>query len=243
MSRFIALTVLILATAVSIGCGFIGEEVVLAGSGNVVAQEEPITDFGKVAVSHAFHVNISQGPGFSVVIRADDNLFEYIQVTKLGDTLKIGLKPGRRCCNGSVTLEADVSMPELTGLDLSGASYANITGFESDKSLDVDVSGASHLRGDIEAGDATFDLSGASQATLSGSAHNVSVEASGASHANLSDFPMDDADINVSGASSAVVNVSGVLNADASGASHVFYTGEPTMGDVDTSGASTVERR
>lgn len=189
----------------------------------------------KVDVSHAFTVDISQGDTFSVVIRIDDNLVQYLEVVKRGSTLKIGLKPARRFSIRNATMQAKVIMPELTGLTLSGASHCTITGFESTKALDVDLSGASSLRGDIEAGDARFDVSGASHLTLSGSAQDLTIDASGASSVDLSGFPVNDANVEASGASNVTVN--------ASGASHVYYLGSPTLGKVDTSGASSINRK
>ena len=219
----------------------------ITGSGNVVTQEEDITGFDKVDVSHAFKVDISQGQAFSVVIRIDDNLVQYLEVVKQGSTLKIGLKPGRRYntrkITRKITMEAEVTMPELSGLELSGASQGTITGFESSKTLNVDLSGASHLRGDIEAGDAWFDVSGASQMNLTGSAQDVVIDASGASQVDLSAFPVADAHVDASGASKATVNPSGQLDVNASGASHVYYVGSPTLGKIDTSGASSVNRK
>jgi hypothetical protein len=215
----------------------------ITGSGNVVTKEENITGFDKVDVSNAFKVDIRQGDTFDVVIRIDDNLVQYLEVVKRGSTLKIGLKPGRAYNIRKATMEADVTMPELTGLELSGASQATITGFESARDLDVDVSGASQLWGDIKAGDAQFDVSGASQVTLSGFAGDVTIDASGASTADLAGFAVDDANVEASGASKVTLNASGRLDVDASGASHVYYLGNPTLGKIDTSGASSVNRK
>jgi hypothetical protein len=227
----------------SLGCGLIPVARTITGSGDVVTREEPITDFDRVDVSHAFHVNISQGDTFSVVVRADDNMVEYLEVVKQGDTLKIGLKPSSGYNVREATLEAEVTMPELAGLELSGASHVVVTGFKSTKALDANLSGASRLRGDIEVGDATFDASGASRVTLNGSARNMTVEGSGASQIDLSDFAVADAKVKLSGASAATVNPSGTLDVDASGASDVYYLGDPTLGKVDTSGASSVVRK
>ena len=227
----------------SLGCGLIPGATTITGSGDVVTREEPIADFDRVDVSHAFQVDISQGDAFSVVVRVDDNLVEYLEVVKQGDTLKIGLEPGRVFSVSKATLEAEVTMPELAGLGLSGASHVTVTGFKSTKALDVNLSGASDLSGDIEAGDATFDTSGASRATLNGSARNVTVEGSGASQIDLSDFAVADAKVKLSGASAATVNPSGTLDVDASGASDVYYLGSPTLGNVDTSGASSIQRK
>jgi len=217
-------------------------QVSLTGSGNVVTQEEAISDFDKVDISHSFVVDIKQGENFSVIIRVDDNLVEQLQVEKFGSTLKIGLKPGISIVSNA-TLEAEITMPELAGLDLSGASDAAISDFKSTKNLTVDLSGASSLRGDIEAGDTSFDLSGSSNANLIGSGGNLTLDASGSSDVDLSDFPVADAKIDASGASTVTVNASGRLDVDASGASNVYYLGEPSMGMIETSGASSVESK
>jgi hypothetical protein len=214
----------------------------LTGSGNVVTQEEAISDFDKVDISHSFVVDIKQGENFSVIIRVDDNLVEQLQVEKFGSTLKIGLKPGVSMVSNA-TLEAEITMPELTGLDLSGASNATISGFKSTKNLTVDLSGASSLRGDIEAGDTSFDLSGSSDANLTGSGGNLTLDASGSSDVDLNDFPVADAKIDASGASTVTVNASGRLDVEASGASNVYYLGDPSVGTIDTSGASSVESK
>ncbi len=214
----------------------------LTGSGNVVTREEAISDFDKVDISHSFDVDITQGEEFSVVIRVDDNLVEQLQVEKFGSTLKIGLKPGVSIVINA-TLEAEVTMPELTGVDISGAGNATILGFKSTKNLTVDLSGSSSLRGDISAGDVSIDLSGSSDAILTGSGGNLTLDASGSSDVDLGDFPVADAEIGASGASTVTVNASGKLDVEASGASDVYYLGDPSMGTIDTSGASSVESK
>jgi hypothetical protein len=230
--------VLFLAGILLAGCGSIP----ITGSGNVVTQEEAITGFDKVDISYSFEANISQGDTFSVVIRADDNLVEYLQVVKEGNTLQIGLKPNHPEIR-SATLEAEVTMPELAGLDLTGASHVTVTGFKSAQALVVDASGASHLRGDIEAGDLTFNLDGGSEVILTGSAENATIKASGSSEVDLSAFSVVDANVEAGGASQVAVNASGRLDVDASNSAQVYYLGSPTLGKMDTSGSASIEQK
>jgi hypothetical protein len=215
---------------------------VIPGAGNVVTREETFTDFDKVDVSDAFTVNVSQGDTFSVLIRIDENVVQYLEVVKEGSTLKIGVKPAAIGI-GPRTLEAEVTMPELTRLDLGGASDGTITGFKSTKALDVELSGASSLQGDIEAGDARFDVSGASDVSLSGSGQDATIRAEGASDVDLADFPIADATVEATGASTVTVNPSGRLDAEASGASDVYYLGSPTLGTINADDSSSVGHR
>jgi hypothetical protein len=229
----------LLATILLIGCA----QVTITGSGNVITQEEVITGFDKVDISQSFKVDITQGENFSVVIRVDDNLVEYLNVVKQGSILKIGLDPNRSYTILNATMEAEVTMPEVVGLDLSGSSVANLSGFGSSKSLVVDLSGNSALLGDIQAGDSRFDVSGNSSVTISGSGADLVVDASGSSDVDLTDFPGSDGIVDASGASTVTVNLSGRLDADASGSSDIYYLGDPQLGSIETSGSSNVRPR
>jgi hypothetical protein len=215
----------------------------LTGSGRTVTRDYDFSDFTRIEAGYAFEVDVQQGDSYSVEVTVDDNLEQYLDVTQDGDTVRLRLKPSVRFSLNRVTLRAGITLPTLEGLDLSGATRATVSGFESQENLDVQVSGASTLRGDITSGDARFGISGASTVTLDGAAGNLDLEASGASTANLEDFPVTDARVNANGASRAVVNVSGELNAEASGASSVRYTGDPATVRADASGASSIEPR
>jgi hypothetical protein len=214
----IRISVLLVIATLLAGCGGLAS---LTGSGNVVTQEEAITGFDRLDVSEGFQVEVSQGGTFSVIIRVNDDLVEDLTVVKQGSTLKIGLKPGLSYNLENATLEADVTMPELTGADLAGGS---------------------HLVGDVEIGDVVFNLSGGSHVTLSGSAGDLTVAANGGSHAKLADLLVVNASVDARGGSHATVNPSGRLDAVVKGGSHVRYLGSPTLGTIDTDGSSSFKQ-
>jgi len=140
-------------------------------------------------------------------------------------------------------LRASVTLPQLHGLTASGASRGTVSNFSSNEDLDITVSGASRVTGDVTAGNVEFGISGASTIQLEGSANDIDANVSGASHFNLEAFTVNNADVNFSGASSGTVNLNGRLDANLSGASRLWYIGEPTMGDINTSGASTISKK
>ncbi|MFC1861716.1 head GIN domain-containing protein [Chloroflexota bacterium] len=226
----------LLVFGLMVGCGF-----VLTGSGDLKTEEYAFRDFNRVQVSSAFEFEISRSNSYSISITADDNVIEKVQVTKEGDTLKIGLRTTPRL--GSLTLKAVVTMPYLRGLAISGASRGTISDFSSADDVDITVSGASKVTGDITAGEADFEVSGASTVQLEGSANNIAADVSGASRFNLGDFMVDNANVTFSGASTGTVNLSGKLDANLSGASKLSYIGEPIMGNINTSGASTLRKK
>ena len=252
---------LLVVLAVIIVAGLLTACAVVKGSGQLKTEGMDFSDFTRVEVGGAFEVEIVQSDRFSVSITADDNLFDYIQVSKHGSTLKIGVKPA--VVFRSATYRAEITMPQLLSLELSGATQGVVTGFESMEDLDIEVSGASSLDLDgIMAGNMTFDISGASQVIgevdandvefgvsgastvrLQGTAADMELDLSGASNAELENIPVNDADVNLSGTSRATVDVDGRLDVNLSGASKLTYAGNPTIGNVDISGASTMKNK
>ena len=222
--RFVLIVSLLALSILACQVGGLGGSTTISGSGNVVTQEYDLTGFDAIDISHAFNVVVSQGETYSVIVRVDDNLVEHLNVVKQGSTLKIGLKPNLNYNVQNATLDAEVTMPALSGVEASGSSDVTATGFNSTNAFQV-------------------DLSGASTAVLTGSAGEVTVDTSGSSKADLAEFPVGDARVNASGSSLVTVNVSGRLDVDASGSSDVFYLGDPTLGTIDTSGSSNVAPR
>ena len=227
---------LLLAALFLAGCG-----ASLTGSGNLKTEEHTFSGFTNVDVSSAFEFSIIKGDSYGVSVTVDDNVLEKLRVTKDGDTLKIDFKAG--VFVGRVTLEAVVTMPQLRGLTVSGASHGTVSGFSSAENLAFDLSGASTVTGDITVGDAAFELSGASTVELEGSATNLVANASGASHLKLGDYVVTNADVTLSGSSDGTVSLSGRLDADLSGSAKLSYIGEPSMGNIDTSGSSKIGKQ
>ncbi len=178
---------------------------------------------------------------------------------------------GRR--HGGSRPSARIAMPLLAELKVSGASRGRVADFDSSESFHLALSGASRLEAELKAGDSRlegglkvdgtcldlsgasrfageltagkvrFELSGASRLELSGAVGDLTLEASGASRAALDTPDAGDADVKLSGASRAIINDGGKLSSHLSGASSLQWAGEPAMGEVSVTGASTLKRR
>jgi hypothetical protein len=259
------ITIIVLAIMIISGTLFGGcVRVDISGeSGDVVTREFDFTGFTRIEVGHAFKADIASSDNYSVSVVINEKMADRLKVTKVGDTLEIGLKePAWNYWGVRNRPQVTITMPELRGLDLSGASEANIRGFKSSRdftldvsgasNLDVDmetlgfygvISGASHVNGYLKAGLCDVEISGASHVTFTGSGGDLRLNVSGASHTYLENYAAVNADIELSGASQSRLKVSGRLDVEVSGASHLEYSGSPTLGRVDISGASSIKPR
>ena len=263
----VVLSVLLLATFLISGCQTIlvsknGE----TETGETETRQYDFSEFTRVDISSAFSYEIKQSDTYSVSITANNNLFDDIKVAKEGQTLIIGMEilgAPWAIFNVDPSLKVVITMPQLQGLDSSGATHGIVADFSSTEKLDVtasgassvelveiiaadtafNVSGASEVTGDIEAENMELEVSGASTVQLKGSADSIAADGSGASHLKLADLKVGNANIILSGASHGTVNLEGKLDADLSGASTLAYIGEPTLGIMDISGASKLKRK
>ena len=194
----------------------------VVGSGNLATNEEFITDFTSVDAGSGFNVEISQSSSYSVLVTADDNIMDYITVSKSGDTLKVGVNWG--VSFDSVTLKVEIGMPEINRLELSGGSKGKIEEISSADPISIDLSGGAQLVGFGEAGDLSIDMSSGS-------------------HLDFTNFTSQNVSIELSGGSQATISLDGTLDADLSGGSELYYIGDPTLGDIETSSGSSINKK
>ncbi len=240
-SQWLQLAAALSAVLLVAACGRIGGGIIRP-SGNLVTRQEDVTGFDRLDVGHGFDLEVRQGESFSVELRVDANAVDHLRVELEGRTLHLGLKePFYITLN--VPLQATITMPELAGLVMSGGTDGTITGFRSTEPFAIELSGGSDLQGDIEAGDVRCVVSGGSDLTLTGAGQDLDLEISGGSDADLSGFAVADAAVLASGGSGATVNATGRLDVEASGGGTVHYLGNPTLGDVETSGGAELKRK
>ncbi|MFC1946497.1 head GIN domain-containing protein [Chloroflexota bacterium] len=233
---FAVLAGIVLISGLIAGC-----QGVVFGSGDPETRTFDLTGFTRVEAHNGFQIEITQSSTFGVEVTTDDNVWKYLDVEKSGDILVISFDWNRSY--SAVIKEAVITMPEIEGIQLSGGSQGEITGFSSSRDFRVKLSGGSGLDGAFSTGDTEINMSGGSRVTLTGSGENLVIYSSGGSKADLEDFSVYDSDITISGGGSADINMVGVLDANLSGGSRVRYTGSVEIGDLQLSGSSTISKK
>jgi hypothetical protein len=213
---------LVIGVVLSGGCGLSGIKDLsgVQGSGNAKTETRKADGFKRVDASGAVNVEIVSQKNFSVSVEADDNLLQNIKTEVSGDTLKIYSEDK---ISPKTQINVKISMPEIIGLEISGASSANVLGVNSDL-VELKASGASKVR-------------------VEGEVIKLKVDASGASKIDAEGLKGEDASVDVSGASSATILATEEVDLDASGASKIAYVGEPKRIKQNASGASSINKK
>jgi len=230
------------------------QPVEVLGSQEMATWEMDFADFAYIEVGSGFDVDITQSDSYSVSITANENLFDYFEIRQDEKAIYIRLK--RANYNYINTrLEATITLPELYRLELDGASRGRISGFRSTKPLRLEskgasfleieavkagytefyVSDASHITGSIETADCSFELEEDSTIELTGSGNDAFIGGTDARSIRLADFPIINAEIRLAGVDNATITLSGRLDVRLGGASTLYYSGNPTLGNINVS--------
>ena len=202
-----------------------------------------LQDFRKIRVSGAYHLRVRPGNNFSVIARGNKKDVGNLIIVREGNELRI--QPKREIGFGFSFREQNpvlitVEMPQLTGLDLSGAVKVDAAGFNSN-TFELSASGAIESALAIRCKELNIDVSGACETTVAGSSNQLKLDASGACQFQAPGLRTVNADVELSGACSALVFVTNRLQAEVSGPSQLTYKGNPKTVDADQSGIGSIE--
>ncbi len=236
----LAIALIVLGVAIVVVAGVV-VAFLYSGAGNLKTETKQFSDFTKLDVSSGFEVTITKSETYNVVVTASERIIDRIEVSKSDNTLNIHLQPGT-VFSGS-TLKAEISMPRLDGVVFSGGTSGAASGFNTSLEFTVELTGASTLEIDnFLLRDLSVEISGASTFNAQGTGNDLVAIVSGASTMNFGDFQINNANVELSGASHAMVYVTGRLDVSASGLSSLQYLGNPTLGNINTSGGSSVTK-
>ncbi|MGH3765162.1 MAG: head GIN domain-containing protein [Pseudonocardiaceae bacterium] len=218
--------------------GGFADPAAVAGSGRLTSRTIDLSGVTSVVVGANFVVQLRAGGPAQAVVRMDDNLVDRIDATVTGNQLHLGIKPGTSVRNA--TLSAEVTVGQLEQLGASGASRVTLASTITSPALQLVASGNGSVSGPIRISQVQATVSGASTLALSGQVEDLRLSAAGASQLPLTDLTVRNLDAMLSGASHAIVTVSGTLAVEAAGASVLRYRGTPRITRSETSGASSI---
>lgn len=213
-----------------------------------------LRDFTGIRASSVFNIQLAPSSQYQVSVEAPDYLEPYLVVRVENGQLVLRLESLPKSVERQLSREssdavrAEVRMPRLESLSLSGAAKLNAEGtFPTlQRPFRIDLSGASKAKGlSLSATLADISLSGATEMGLRGKFGSVDIDASGASLAKLG-IETTTVDAELSG--SARVDLDGTITGaslEASGASRADIKSAATLSslNIEGSGAASIDTR
>ncbi len=133
-----------------------------------------------------------------------------------------------------------IYLKTLNNVKTEGVAQVWLRNIKS-SNLELDCRGASHINGIVEVDFIKMNIDGVSEIDLKGNANKLDAEIDGASSLACGMLKTKNAEINISGVSTATAWVVSALQADCNGASKLYVKGKPSIAEVETNGASKYE--
>jgi len=213
----------------------------MAAGQSTEKETRDVKGFTKISYGISGNLSIKIGSEFSVVLEGEkDDLREVITDVSDGK-LRIRQDNWRFNFNGKVN--AYVTLPQLTGLSVSGSGRAEVLDPIKDADdLSLSVSGSGKLlTAGVVVDELDCDISGSGNIIIggTGNADRGDISISGSGGYSSEDFEIDHLEISISGSGNCLCKVGDSLQASISGSGNVTYIGDPKV-DARVSGSGHV---
>jgi Putative auto-transporter adhesin, head GIN domain len=181
----------------------------IIGSGTTTSEKRNVGGtFTEIRIEGSANVKVKQGDSIEVIAKDFPNLLPYLRTTLSGNTLVIDFQSDTWISNS--VAEVTVTLPKLTGLEISGSGDIGSLNNLTCEDLGVLISGS----GDI---------------SLAGKGKKMNAKISGSGDVRTFDFICDDIKANVTGSGNMDLSPVKTLDATISGSGDITYKGDPSV--------------
>jgi Putative auto-transporter adhesin, head GIN domain len=192
----------------------------IGGSGIAATQRRTVPSFTAVDLAGSNAVTVSIGERQAVVVRADDNLIDFVTTDVQRGILVLGTA-GSFTARSPMTV--DVTVPTLDTVVLSGSGIVIVEGMTGEH-VAVRVPGSGVLG-------------------MSGTVERLDVSLSGSGDVRLQELIARDVAATLSGSGRLQVHATRSLDASVPGSGVIMYDGEPTSVTSDVSGSGVITKQ
>lgn len=200
----------------------------ITGNGDVTTEARPVGGFDGVSVSGDFNVQIRQGSGNKLEVKAERNLLPYIETEVDGRTLRIQPKKGVNLST-STTPSFTIEMPTLRALSVAGSGNIKVEVMKTG-GVEAAIAGSGDIRfANLDAEKLAMKVSGSGDIVVAGRAATASVSIAGSGDVKAADFAAEEVKVSIAGSGDAQVNATKRLSVSIAGSGDVKYVGSPEI--------------
>lgn len=182
-----------------------------------VSMSYDLTGFDRIVVGGVYELNVRVGEGFSIEVSGAPDEMERMEIEVEDGVLRLGQQErmrGKRRWRDQ-GLSAEITMPALAALNVSGVTDANVTGVDAD--------------------DFSARLSGVGEIDIAGTCGSLTARVSGVGALDAENLQCVDVEVRVSGIGDAEVYASQSVHASVSGIGSIGIYGSPSVVETDKS--------
>ncbi len=203
----------------------------IRGSGELVSENIPVSDFDSVSLLGIGQVLITQGDRETLRVTADDNIMSYVEARVRNGTLTLGFNDEGQDKNfrPSDGIQFHLSVKDLSGVELLGAGDFDAPSLNTER-LEITLNGAGDVSvGALTAQEIIVQLNGVGNVELAGQVLEQGVFLNGVGDYRAADLESQTAIVELNGVGSVTLWATDSLDARVPGPGTVQYYGSPQV--------------
>ena len=198
--------------------------------------------FTKVHSGGSWEVILEEGNKEEVRIEARGVDLSKVKTEIDGDVLSVGLVKGNY---NNVKLKFYITYKELEGVKCSGSGTMEVTSPVRSEEFYAGLSGSGDIiLANLEAKKLSVGISGSADMEIKGgSVDQAEIKQSGSGDFEAERLAIGELVVSKSGSGDTFVGDLGMLSVSSSGSGDVVYSGSPKLGNIRTSGSSSITKR
>ncbi len=196
--------------------------------------------YDEIKVSGPIKLLLRQDSTYKLNIGADSSVIGMVKAEVSGHELTLKLDAEKYCGKDSIIITAGIG--DLKKLSAAEAVKVYTTSKINLNDITINLSGATLLKLDINAGKLTLNNDGAAAINLIGQAGAHVLKSKGTLNLDAFDFAAGIYDLDIEGAGKANINVLNDLKVRTTGATEIYYKGNPKNVDEKKSGVSKLQK-
>lgn len=209
-------------------------------SGIHSSKDFSLKPYDEITVSGPIKLLLRQDSSFKLNIGADSNIIASVKAEVSGHELTVKLDPAKYCGTDSIIVTAGIG--ELKKLSANEAVRVYTTSKINLNDVVIDLSGATVLKLDMNVGKLTLNNDGSAKINLIGQAGVHQLKSKGSISLNAFDFVTGVYDLDIEGAGKSNINVLNDLKVKTTGATEIYYKGNPKNVEEKKSGVSKLQK-
>jgi len=238
MNKLFILTVLMIMSLLS--CDVMGEKV--TGNGNVNTKTHAVEPFSRLKIETVCKVEITQSDKEEVIVEADENLHDYIEIQQNGDQLKVRTRENVSF-RSFEKLIIRIHVKAINDLNIASVGNVICTNELVADDLNVRVSSVGNTELKLNVGSTECKFSTVGRLLIEGAADKAVVKNSSVGGVNMEEFQAKVLRINNSSVGGIKVYASEEIYVTHSGVGGLTYAGNPQVKEIKDSGIGKVKQR
>jgi len=212
------------------------------GSGQRVSESRNVSGFTRIKLAAPIDIVVRPGK-FALTLNTESSVASLIRTEVQGDTLRISLSEPNVGLHGKHV--AQISMPELRGVQIQGSGNADVAGFNQSGDVGLTVSGSGDVTYAGTSGGLSVSVEGSGDVTLSeGSATALKVAIDGSGNLRAANFKAKNVWAAVNGSGDVEVQVTGgAVQLAVNGSGDIRWSGDASAVSSVTHGSGSIRKR